>query len=113
MDNQPIALGLKGIRTEGLREDFRDLADCLVRLPLALNIDGVWYDRETGKMIRQNHVKCILRNDYKSRYGKLSGSRLDKHIDSLLNGALRATVDLVKQKRTDKITMLDVVEEYI
>ena len=108
----PDAMGFAHASTEGLRGDFKILADCLVSLPLALNIDGVWYDRETGRMMRHNHLRCVLRRDYERRGGTLTGSQLQKHIDAIMAGALKATRIRV-QTATDTPTVLDVTHEFL
>lgn len=107
------AVGFRNARTDGLYGDVKRLVECLMRLDLALNVDGVWYDRETGKMVRENHVKCMVRNDYIEHGGHLRGKDLQKHINAVLAGTLRMTREVVNTNRTDLIRSLDVSEEFI
>lgn len=110
---KPTALGFSRASTEGIRGEMRVLAEILVRLPLALNIDGVWYDRETGKRMRENHIKCIIRREYQEQGGTLAGSALQKHLNCLMIGALRVTRVVCAEGREQDVTQLPVADDYL
>ena len=109
----PKALSFRNVDTRGMHGEFLSLVECLIGLGLAVDIDGQWYDMETGKRLRENHVKCMVRKDYQRHGGGLSGSVLTRHIDALIRGSVRATNDLCNEGKTRPCLMLDQQEGYL
>ena len=96
-----------------LRADFAELVDCFSKLPLAISIDNQWYDKITGKKLRENHVRCLIRANYLDRHDKLHGAKLDKLIKAMLRGVHKTAVEEFNKKKDKGLELIDAREDYL
>lgn len=96
----------------GFKFDYAEvLTECFKRLGILVSVDGKFIDIETKCLLRENKVRCMLRNDYiNTGHGKLDGKFLVSIIGRYLIGmknAAEALADLTESEHTYYIEAFD------
>ena len=71
--------------------DYLFLTEKIKSFGVALSLTGDYIDRETLKCLHKNHIKCLLKNEYKNAKRPLTGKALDIIIDKFLSALVKAT----------------------
>lgn len=112
MEEPLVGVGIRNWKKGKMREGFAELFTCLQAYDPACTIDGDWYDRETGKRLHKNHLKCMLKRDYAAKGGSLTGTKLQRMIDALLKACEKVTKDLVGKDSGNKV-MIELKDEFL
>ena len=104
--------GLEKWSTKGLDPQVARIFERLKEMKLAVTVDGDWIDRESGLQMHKNHLRCILKNEYRTHGGERTGRDLDKFVDGLLEGCRRAAVH-VFEKGSAISTEIELHDQYL
>lgn len=96
------------------KEYAAKLCELFKQYNIFITIDGKFVDCETKQLLRDNHVKCMLRRDYiESGHGQISGSVLVNIVERFMIGLKRAAAALSASGETDFTGEMEIKEEYL
>lgn len=96
------------MRCGELRKDCEYLLDRLYNeYRIGICTDGTYMIRETRQIIRRNHIKLILRNDYRKKFpGRLTGKALEVALEAFLD-SLPKSFKIAEMKGKVSVTQVD------